>query len=247
MPRWPSSSSGSTGTGGRREAEFARALELNPGHAPSRQWHAMFLASRSRFDAALAEMRMALDLDPLSLVIQSGHRPHPPLCGTRFDEAIAQYEHVLQTNPSFGQACIDLAFTKMARRLAVGADQPRARRRSFSATSRRSCCCRAFVRSARDTWTRDGAAFDELRAWHERGDAGVDDLALLAAMLGECQSALEWLPEACAQRAPFLATSTSSPRWRRWCRIRLPRAASPHGFRAGASAQAAGMAIAATR
>ena len=43
----------------------------------------------------------------------------------------------------------------------------------------------------------------ELRARYERGAAGVDDLALLAATLGEWDPALEWL-EGCVRRAPFL-------------------------------------------
>ena len=71
------------------QSEFTRALELSPGHAPSRQWHAMFLASRARFDDALGEMQRALELDPLSLIIQSGigrilHSRAP-------DEAVLQY------------------------------------------------------------------------------------------------------------------------------------------------------------
>ena len=72
------------------EAEFTRALALSPGHAPSRQWYAMFLASRCRFDDALAEMKRALELDPLSLIIQSGIGRILHFAG-RLDEAIAQY------------------------------------------------------------------------------------------------------------------------------------------------------------
>ena len=97
----------------RAEAEFARALALNPGHAPSRQWHAMFLAARSRLDAALAEMRAALELDPLSLVVQTGVGRILHFA-RRFEDAVTQYEHVLQTNPSFGQAHLDLALTRLA-------------------------------------------------------------------------------------------------------------------------------------
>ena len=96
------------------EAEFNWALALNPGHAPSRQWLAMFLASRSRFDEALAEMKRALELDPLSLIIQSGIGRILHFAG-RLDEAIGEYERVLQTNPRFAQARIDLALTRMAR------------------------------------------------------------------------------------------------------------------------------------
>ena len=43
-------------------------------------------------------MRRALELDPLSLIIQSGIGRILHFAG-RFDEAVAQYRHVLQTNP----------------------------------------------------------------------------------------------------------------------------------------------------
>jgi hypothetical protein len=44
----------------------------------------------------------------------------------------------------------------------------------------------------------------QLQARYEAGTAGVDDLALLAATLGEGGVALEWLTEACARGAPLL-------------------------------------------
>jgi eukaryotic-like serine/threonine-protein kinase len=185
------------------ESEFTRALELNPGHAPSRQWYAMFLASRSRFDTALAEMTRALELDPLSLIIQSGLGRILHFAG-RLDDAIFQYDHVLETDPKFGQARIDLALTRMARgELAMAVaelDKAEALLGPLSTILLLRACC--AVRAGRTAEGR--AAFEELKARHERGEAGADDLAMLAAVMGDRSSALTWLTEACAQRAPFL-------------------------------------------
>ena len=44
----------------------------------------------------------------------------------------------------------------------------------------------------------------DLRDRDDRGAAGADDLALLAAALGDGAEALTWLTEACRQRSPFL-------------------------------------------
>jgi serine/threonine-protein kinase len=185
------------------EAEFARALALNPGHAPSRQWYAMFLASRSRFDEALREMQRALELDPLSLIIQSGIGRILHFAG-RLDEAIAQYEQVLRINPEFAQAHIDLALTRMARGELGPARAALARGRELvgplSTILLLDACC-AVRGGDRDAGR---AAFVDLRERYARGGAGADDLAMLAAVLGEATAALEWLTEACAQRAPFL-------------------------------------------
>ncbi len=215
------------------EAEFARALDLNAGHAPSRQWYAMFLASRGRFDEALAQMKKALDLDPLSLVIQSGIGRILHFAG-RFDEAIVQYQHVLQTNPEFGQAHVDLALTRMARgELPAARGSTRTRPRPSSATCRRSCCSAPAARCARDAWRKGRRGFIELRRRYALGTAGADDLAMLAAVLGDRPEALAWLREACAQRAPFLGYVDVEPAMAPLledaaCRALLRR----HGFRA---------------
>ncbi len=49
--------------------EFARAIELNPRYASARQWHAWYLVAMGRVEEALAEGRMAEELDPSSLPI----------------------------------------------------------------------------------------------------------------------------------------------------------------------------------
>jgi eukaryotic-like serine/threonine-protein kinase len=185
------------------EAEFTRSLQLNPGHAPSRQWHAMYLASRSRCEAALAEMRRALELDPLSLIIQSGIGRVLHFA-RRYDEAIAQYGTVLRANPWFAQAHLDEALTRMAR------DELAAARGALDRAEDvlgpvstilllRTCC------TAREGRVDDGrAGFRQLRERYDAGEAGADDLAMAAAALGDWEAARAWLVEACAQRAPFL-------------------------------------------
>jgi TolB-like protein/Tfp pilus assembly protein PilF len=52
------------------ELEWRAAIELSPGFSTARHWYAHFLSARGRHDEALAEIRRARDLDPLSLPIQ---------------------------------------------------------------------------------------------------------------------------------------------------------------------------------
>ncbi len=216
------------------EAEFTRALELNPGHAPSRQWYAMFLASRSRFDEALREMTRALELDPLSLIIQSGIGRILHFAG-RFDEAVAQYRHVLEINPEFAQAHIDLALSRMARGELEAAraelTQAGALVGPLSTIVLLEACC-----AVREGELETGrAAFRDLEDRYRSGTAGADDLAMLAAVLGDAPAALAWLTQACAQRAPFLGYVEVEPAMQPLlqdpaCRALLQQ----HGFRAGA-------------
>jgi DNA-binding winged helix-turn-helix (wHTH) protein/tetratricopeptide (TPR) repeat protein len=53
------------------EEEYRTALALNPNYAPAQQWYGVFLAFMGRFDEALAHIRRAGELDPVSLSIAS--------------------------------------------------------------------------------------------------------------------------------------------------------------------------------
>jgi TolB-like protein/Tfp pilus assembly protein PilF len=85
------------------EAEFKRTFALNPNYASARQWYGEVLQSSGRFDEAIAELRRARDLDPLSLIINT------ILAGTlysggRTEEASEQVRRTLDLDPNFSVA-----------------------------------------------------------------------------------------------------------------------------------------------
>jgi eukaryotic-like serine/threonine-protein kinase len=215
------------------EAEFARALDLNPGHAPSRQWNAMYLASRSRFDAALEEMKRALELDPLSLIIQSGIGRILHFAG-RLDEAIIQYEHVLETNPGFAQAHVDLALSRMARGELTAARRELEHAEGLLGQVSTILLLEGLCAVCEGRLDDGRAAFRALRERYARSEAGADDLALMAAAIDDSEAAVAWLTEACKHRAPFLGYVDVEPamaplRADPGCRLIL----QSHGFGAG--------------
>ena len=69
--------------------EFRRGIELNPGYATGHHWYAWHLAALGRNDEAVAEMKKAESLDPLSLII-SADLAEELLIAHRYDEAIRQ-------------------------------------------------------------------------------------------------------------------------------------------------------------
>ena len=85
------------------EAEFHRALEISPGYATAHQWYAEYLRLMGRQEEAIVENRKALELDPLSLIInmESGL---PFYSERRFDEAIPYFRKTLEMDPNFGLA-----------------------------------------------------------------------------------------------------------------------------------------------
>ena len=81
--------------------EFKRAIELNPNYANAHHWYAREnLVIMGQFDKALAEMQIAQDLDPLSLIINANFGK-TYFNARRYDEAIQQLRKTIEIDPSF--------------------------------------------------------------------------------------------------------------------------------------------------
>ena len=82
------------------EQEFQRGRELNPNYAYGRYWHGYFLLAMQRHAQALAEVRAALEMDPLSPGIGTG-LAYAFLCAGQADDAVAQSHRVLELTPDY--------------------------------------------------------------------------------------------------------------------------------------------------
>lgn len=83
------------------EREFMRAIELNPGYADGHLMYGLFLSLMGRFDEALAEVRLAQELDPLSLEKQTGIGD-VFFAERKYDDAHSQYQKALEMDPNSG-------------------------------------------------------------------------------------------------------------------------------------------------
>jgi tetratricopeptide (TPR) repeat protein len=86
------------------EAEYKRALELAPGSAQTHYSYSFtFLVPRGKVNDALSELKQALELDPLSLIINTNLGEILSVA-RRYDEAIAQCRKTLELDSRFGPA-----------------------------------------------------------------------------------------------------------------------------------------------
>ena len=85
------------------EAEFKRSLALNPGYAHGHHWYAHLLLSSGRRDEALAESNRALELDPVSPIINL-HLGWHYLYTAQYDRAIEQLNKTLELDPDYALA-----------------------------------------------------------------------------------------------------------------------------------------------
>jgi TolB-like protein/Tfp pilus assembly protein PilF len=86
------------------EEEFRRAIELNPNYATAHHWFGnSLLVTLGRFDEAIKEGERAVELDPLSLIINAD-LGSTLMIARRYDEAIAQLRRTLALDGNFGYA-----------------------------------------------------------------------------------------------------------------------------------------------
>jgi eukaryotic-like serine/threonine-protein kinase len=82
------------------EAEYRKAIGLNPNDATSHHWYALLLQNLGRLNEALAEIEKALALDPVSPQINANHAGiltdmH------RYEDALAELNRLVAANPEF--------------------------------------------------------------------------------------------------------------------------------------------------
>jgi TolB-like protein/Tfp pilus assembly protein PilF len=80
--------------------DFERAIELKPNYATAHHWRMLGLLSLGRFDQAIAEGKRALELDPLSLIINADYS-WTYACAHRPDEAEKHARKTLEIDPHF--------------------------------------------------------------------------------------------------------------------------------------------------
>ena len=85
------------------EVEFKRAIELNPGYATAHHWYSWHLAVLGRKDEAIAEMREAANLDPLSLII-GADLAEILLVARLYEQSIQQSLSTIAMDPTFAVA-----------------------------------------------------------------------------------------------------------------------------------------------
>jgi tetratricopeptide (TPR) repeat protein len=86
----------------RAERAFERAVELNPNSTDAHKYYGLFLASRERFDEAIAEAKKALELDPLSIAVNIvGGFVH--LYVDRLDDALGLVRQMIELDPNSPQ------------------------------------------------------------------------------------------------------------------------------------------------
>jgi len=91
------------------EQEFKSAIQRNPTYTPARQWYAKLLSAQGRHSEALAQIKQAQDLDPLSLII-GAIVAYVYYFARQYDEVIYHGRKNLEMDPHFTLTYWDLGW-----------------------------------------------------------------------------------------------------------------------------------------
>ena len=89
------------------EAEFLRAIELNPSYASAHHWYAAYLNAMGRFEEAHTTQRQARDLDPHSLMLNMGGADSF-FFSRNYDAAVKHLLLLLEQAPNFAPGHFNL-------------------------------------------------------------------------------------------------------------------------------------------
>lgn len=194
------------------ESEFRQAIELSPGYSIAHDWYGVCLAQRGRFDEALAELKQAELLDPISFFIQV-HIGWLYYYSGRYDLAIDRYQKVLEMDPNYPWARMHLsqAYEQKGRYAEAIAELKQV---LASATNSQRYLARLGRLYALKGDRREAQKLlNELLEMEKERYVSPYSLALVYAGLNEKERALYWLRKGVDQRAGRMVRLQFDPRF----------------------------------
>ena len=186
------------------EQEFQRAIELNPSSAEGHRAYSVFLSAMGRHAEAIAEIRVAQRLDPLSLItnVDVGWAYY---FARQYEQAIQHCRETLELDPGFVGAhdCLGASYLAKAEYQQAIAECQKATSGSGNDLLREVGLARGYAAAGKTGEARK--VLDELQAESQRRYVPPYFAATVHAALGEKEQAFAQLAKAYQERDPNLA------------------------------------------
>jgi TolB-like protein/DNA-binding winged helix-turn-helix (wHTH) protein/Flp pilus assembly protein TadD len=184
---------------------YQRAIELNPNYATARHWYAEgYLMPVGRADEAIAEIRKAQELDPLSAVIAADLGKELYLVH-KYDDALVELRRALELDPNFVSAHNWISDTLLEKRMYNDAMAELEKAKPFREE-------RVYIRQTAYLYARMGrraqarAALAKSLQLSKGKPVSSGAVALIHAALGDKDESFQWLEKACTERSSFMTS-----------------------------------------
>jgi len=187
------------------QQHLERAVALNPNYATAHHWYGeAYLMPIGRTDDAIAEIRQAQALDPLSAVITTDLGKDLYLA-RRYDEAIVELRRALELDPNFVSAHNWLSDSFLEKRMFPEAIEELEKTKPFKEE-------RIYIRQTAYLYARMGRQAEAKKALarslqlSQGKQVSSGAVALTYAALGDKDNAFLWLEKAYAEKSSFMTT-----------------------------------------
>jgi tetratricopeptide (TPR) repeat protein len=184
---------------------YERAIELNPNYATAHHWYAEgYLIPMGRMDEAIAEIRKAQEMDPLSAVIATDMGKELYFA-RKYDDAIVELRRALEIDPNFVSAhnwISDSLLEKGNYQEAVAELEKTKPFREERTYIRQTAYLHARMGRRAQAQTELAKALQLSQGKSVSSGA----VALTYAALGQKENAFLWLEKACEENSSFLTS-----------------------------------------
>ena len=194
------------------EAQYKRALELDPNSADAHMYYAHLLSSKARHAEGLAEIKRARELDPLNLRINSLEGQFLIHAG-QTDEALARLQKTFELGPNFWMAHLFASSAYIEKGMFTEAvvEARKASELSGASTHPLAFLGYALAKSGKPAEAR--GVLEELLSLSNGRYVSPYSIALIYNALDERDKTLSWLERGYKERDPKLVFLKVEPKW----------------------------------
>jgi len=187
------------------ERRYKKAIELNPNYATAYQWYGELLVQQKRFEEAQKMAKKSVELDPLSLIKNSANA-NPFFYARQYAKAEALYRKTLEINPEFALANMNLARTLVAQGKVQEALSKAEKAYKSGGESYRFS--KGLIYASAGDKTNANRFVSEYKGLVSQE---VSDMAILYALLGEDEKAIDGVEILIEQRSVFVLYNNVDP------------------------------------
>lgn len=188
----------------RADEVFLKAIELRPGYANAHHWYALHLATVGRFDQAIAAVKRAQELDPLSASI-AADVGSVYLSARRYQEATAAIRDAIEMHPQFPNAHWYLGIVLLVTGACAEAIAPlRVAHKLASGSALGGVAAVGYAQAKLGDQEQALNIAAALTARYQSEFVSPSFVALVYLGLGDRQTALEWIDRAFDDRDAWL-------------------------------------------
>ncbi len=194
------------------EREYKRAIELNPRYATAHQWYGGYFDAMGRHNEAIAERKLAQELEPLSLIMN--FELGLGFYNARdYDQAIEQFQKTLELDQNFPPAHALLPAVYEQKGMYAEAIAGYKKSLTLKSEWAGPMAGLGHVYAVSGNKSEARRVLDELKRVSGQEYVPATSIALIYAGLGEKDQAFAWLDKGYEQRAFQLQGIKVEPRW----------------------------------